>query len=169
MRQGNGNWQVVGISRPSKWLWLSALIVVADQISKQWIMSQLQIYESKAVIPFLNFTLMYNAGAAFSFLNQAGGWQRWFFIVLAIIVSSVLVVWLYRLPDGRRWFACALSLILGGALGNLWDRLSLGYVVDFIDVYYGPWHWPAFNVADSAITVGAVMLLLDALRRDTEA
>ncbi len=169
MKQVIENRQVVGFRRPLKWLGLSAFIVVTDQATKQLAMSQLQLYEPLAVMPFLNLTLIYNTGAAFSFLDQAGGWQRWLFVVLAVIVSSLLLVWLYRLPDERRWLACALSLILGGALGNLWDRLSLGYVVDFIDVYYGPWHWPAFNVADSAISVGAVMLLLDALRKEPKA
>lgn len=169
MRQVTRNGLVMGLNRSLKWLWLSAVIVITDQATKQWAMSQLQLYEPMTVMPFLNFTLTYNTGAAFSFLSQAGGWQRWLFVGLALTVSSVLVAWLYRLPNNRRWLACALSLILGGALGNLWDRLSLGYVVDFIDIYYGPWHWPAFNVADSAISIGAVMLLLDALGRDTEA
>jgi len=163
------NRQVVWLRRPLKWLGLSAFVMITDQITKQLVISQLQLYEPVAIMPFLNFTLIYNTGAAFSFLNQAGGWQRWLFVGLTVIVSSLLLVWLYRLSDERRWLACALSLILGGALGNLWDRLSLGYVVDFIDVYYGPWHWPAFNVADAAISVGAVMLLLDTFRKDFEA
>lgn len=146
-----------------RWVWLSAVVIVLDQLTKHWAVSQLQLHDPVTVMPLVNLTLVYNTGAAFSLLNEAGGWQRWLFALLAMIISVLLIVWLYRLAEDRRWLACALSLILGGALGNLWDRLSLGYVVDFIDVYYGRWHWPAFNVADSAISVGAVMVLLDAL------
>jgi signal peptidase II len=113
-----------------------------------------------AVLPFFNFTLAYNSGAAFSFLADAGGWQRWFFVALALAISAGLVVWLYRLRANVWGEAVAITLILGGALGNVIDRLWHGHVIDFIDVYYQNWHWPAFNVADSAITVGAVLLVL---------
>jgi len=117
------------------------------------------------VMPLINLTLMHNTGAAFSFLGNAGGWQRWMFVTIALLVSAGLAWWLRQLPRGHTWLAVAIALILGGALGNAWDRIHLGYVVDFIDVYYGNLpHWPAFNVADSAISVGAVMLLLDAVR-----
>jgi signal peptidase II len=147
-----------------KWLWVSALVIALDQLSKLWATSALDYAEPLAVVPMFNLTLMHNTGAAFSFLSSAGGWQRWFFAVVAIIISTVLLVWLKRLHPGQRWLAVALTLVLGGALGNVWDRLYLGYVIDFIDVYYQQWHWPAFNVADSAIFVGAVMLLIDSLR-----
>jgi signal peptidase II len=115
------------------------------------------------VIPGLNLTLVHNTGAAFSLLRDAGGWQRIFFITLALIISAVLLNWLRRIPPGQRWLPVTLALILGGAAGNLWDRIFLGYVVDFLDVYVGQWHWPAFNLADSSISVGAVMLAIDAL------
>ena len=110
---------------------------------------------------------MHNTGAAFSFLSQAGGWQRWFFILLAIIVSIIIMIWLLRLPAKQRWLACSLALVLGGAIGNVWDRIIFGYVIDFIDISISflPWRlfnpWPAFNIADSAISVGAVMLIID--------
>jgi signal peptidase II len=150
----------------AKWLWLALVVVVIDQATKFWASLNLQLYDPLPVIPSLNLTLLHNTGAAFSFLNEAGGWQQWLFILLAVTVSFFIVYWLTELPAERQWFACALSLVLGGALGNLWDRLALGYVIDFIDIYYGDWHWPAFNVADTAITVGALMLLLDAFRKD---
>lgn len=144
-----------------KWLWLSVVVIVLDQASKLWASAALQFQESLAVTPHFNLTLMHNYGAAFSFLAGAGGWQRWFFAATALIVSTVIVLWIRRLAPSQRWEAAALALVLGGALGNLWDRLTLGYVVDFIDLYYGPRHWPAFNIADSAITLGAAMLIVD--------
>ena len=146
------------------WLWLSLFILAADQISKQLAESAIQLYERVALLPYLNLTLTYNRGAAFSFLSDQGGWQRWFFSVLAMVVTVVLVVWLRQLDRANRWTAISLSLIIGGAVGNLVDRLLFGHVIDFIDLYYGQWHWPAFNVADSAITVGVVLMLLDAFR-----
>ncbi|MDA1106916.1 MAG: signal peptidase II [Proteobacteria bacterium] len=147
-----------------KWLWLSALVVVLDQSSKYLASHWLQLYESVAVLPFFSFTLLHNPGAAFSFLADAGGWQRWFFTGIALFVSVVIIAWLRRLPAEEKWQAAALSLILGGALGNVIDRMRLGYVVDFLDVYYQQWHWPAFNIADSAITVGVAILLMATLR-----
>lgn len=146
-----------------QWLWLSALVVVLDQASKIVVARSLGVGSALQLFPGLNLTLVHNTGAAFSFLRDAGGWQRWFFIVLTIAVSLAIMVWLVRLPAARRWLGCALGLLLGGALGNLWDRLALGYVIDFVDIYYGSWHWPAFNLADSAITAGALMLIVDAL------
>jgi len=146
------------------WLWLSLFILAADQISKQLAESAIQLYERVPLLPYLNLTLTYNRGAAFSFLSDQGGWQRWFFSVLAMVVTVVLVVWLRQLDRANRWTAISLSLIIGGAVGNLVDRLLFGHVIDFIDLYYGQWHWPAFNVADSAITVGVVMMLLEAFR-----
>lgn len=147
-----------------KWLWLSVLVIALDQVTKALASAHLVPHEPVALLPMLNFTLLHNTGAAFSFLSSAGGWQRWFFVAVAMLVSLVLIGWLRRLPPQQSWLAAALALVLGGALGNVWDRILLGHVVDFIDVYYGTWHWPAFNVADSAITVGAAMLLWDTLR-----
>ena len=149
-----------------KWLWLSVVVVALDQASKLWVTSALSFQEPVAVIPFFNLTLMHNYGAAFSFLAGAGGWQRWFFAAIALTVSIAITLWLRRLGQNQRWEAASLALVLGGALGNFWDRLTLGYVVDFFDVYYDTaHHWPAFNIADSAITIGAVMLVIDMLFR----
>lgn len=153
------------------WLGLAGAVLAFDQITKAAAERLLDLHVPLAVIPGLNLTLTYNTGAAFSFLSEASGWQRWLFSVFALVVSVVLLVWLYRLPRADRWLAAALSFVLAGALGNLWDRLVYGHVIDFIDVYYRNWHWPAFNLADAAITVGAVMLVIDAvwLSRDAKA
>ncbi len=144
-----------------KWLWLSGLVIGLDQLSKWLAASLLEPYQPVPVLPFFNLTLMYNTGAAFSFLAAAGGWQRWFFLLLALAISIALVIWISRLKRSELWLVIALSLILGGAVGNLIDRVLHSHVIDFIDVYYGRWHWPAFNLADSAITVGAVLLVID--------
>jgi len=148
-----------------KWLWLTVLVLVLDQFSKRWFESNLSLYEQIVIIPDLfSWTLAYNRGAAFSFLANEAGWQRWFFAVVAVIASGVLFVWLKRLQSHERWLGVALALVLGGALGNLYDRVVLGHVVDFILVHWKTqWYFPAFNVADSAITVGAAMLILDML------
>jgi signal peptidase II len=153
---------------PMRWLWLSGLVVLLDQLTKYLASSHLRLYEPVPIIPSFNLTLMHNTGAAFSLLSEAGGWQRWLFIGLAFLISGLLITWLYKLARQKVLLPCALSLVLGGALGNVWDRLSLGYVIDFIDVYYAQWHWPAFNIADSAISVGAVLLLLDAFREKSK-
>ena len=147
-----------------RWLWVSAVVLLLDQTSKLLADTMLALYQSVDVIPSLAIRLAYNSGAAFSFLSDASGWQRWFFIVLSIVVVGILIVWLRRLPSGQTMTALALALILGGAAGNLVDRLLYGHVIDFIDVYYGSWHWPTFNIADSAISAGAFLLLLDAFR-----
>ncbi len=147
-----------------KWLWVSLVVVVLDQATKFLASGTLILHDPVAVLPFFNLTLMHNPGAAFSFLADASGWQRWFFTALAAIVSVVLAVWLRRLQPQEKWMAAALALVLGGAVGNLIDRVMYGYVVDFIQLFYEDWYYPAFNVADSAITVGAVMLMVDALR-----
>ena len=150
---------------PYPWLWLGISVVVIwlDWQSKQLATASLELYRPQEIFSWLNFTLAHNYGAAFSFLSDAGGWQRWFFIVLTLVVSLVLLVWLLRLPR-REWrTGLSLGLIIGGAIGNLVDRVQLGYVVDFIDVYYQGWHFPAFNVADSAITIGVTLLLLDGI------
>ena len=144
-----------------KWLWLAALILVLDQASKLAIDHYMQAFESISLLPNFNFTYVHNTGAAFSFLSQAGGWQRWLFAGLAICISSVIVVWLARLDRRQTLLAVALALVLGGAIGNLIDRLAYGYVIDFLDVYYQNWHWPAFNIADSAICVGVGLMLLE--------
>ena len=148
-----------------KWIWLSALVIVLDQVTKYMAAHMLVMHEPLAVMPMFNLTLMYNTGAAFSFLSEAGGWQRWFFTGVALLVSLLIFNWLRSLEDGQRLQAVALSLVLGGALGNVIDRLRLGHVVDFIQLYYERWYWPAFNIADSAITVGVVLLIFDTLRR----
>jgi signal peptidase II len=147
-----------------KWLWLSLLVIILDQFSKYMVSDLLHLYESVAVLPFFSVTLLHNSGAAFSFLAGAGGWQRWLFTAIALVVSVAIIVWIKRLSTTEKWQAAALALILGGALGNVIDRLRFGYVVDFLDVYYQKWHWPAFNVADSAITVGVAILLVATLR-----
>ena len=145
------------------WTWLSAVVIVLDLASKWLAESSLGLYQQVPVIDGLfSFTLAYNPGAAFSFLSDAGGWQRWFFIIIAVGVSLMLLVWLARLGRDKWLEAVALSLILGGALGNLYDRVVHGHVVDFILVHWQQeWFFPAFNIADSAITVGAAMLILD--------
>jgi signal peptidase II len=143
-----------------RWLWLSAIVIVLDQLSKWWVLSALVPGERVPVIePFWYWTLAFNEGAAFSFLADGGGWQRWFFTLLAIAISVVLAVWLQRTPR-RDWrTALPLALIIGGAVGNLIDRLHAGRVTDFVLVYLGDWPYPAFNLADSAICVGAVLLI----------
>lgn len=148
-----------------RWLWLAAAIVVVDQLSKFAILRSLSFGERIAVVPGLfDLTLVYNRGAAFSFLAGASGWQRWFFTGLGI-AAAIFIVWLLARHGSQRLFAFALSLILGGAIGNVIDRVVHGQVVDFLLVYWQRWHWPAFNVADSAITVGAVLLIVDEFRR----
>ncbi|HEY8010658.1 MAG TPA: signal peptidase II [Rudaea sp.] len=142
------------------WLGLSVAVIALDQLVKAIVMSALQLHVPHPVIPgFLNWTLAFNTGAAFSFLDNQGGWQRWLFSALALIVSAVLIRWLATIPRTDWRNALPLALVIGGALGNLIDRLRFGQVTDFIDVYYGAWSFPAFNIADSAITVGAVLLI----------
>jgi signal peptidase II len=151
------------------WLWLSLLILVLDQLTKWLVLANLQPFEIIELIPNLNLTLMFNTGAAFSFLADAGGWQRWLLAITALAVTGALTVWLFRLETSERWLALGLALLIGGALGNLIDRVLLGHVVDFIQVYlpfmpfaiFNP--WPAFNIADSAISIGVVILLIATL------
>jgi signal peptidase II len=144
------------------YLWLTAAVIGLDQLTKAAIERGLDLYQSIALLPVLEITRLHNPGAAFSFLADANGWQRWLFTGLAIIVSAALVLWLRRMDRGSRALASAVALILGGALGNVIDRLRLGHVIDFIHVHWGEHYFPAFNVADSAITIGAALLLLDA-------
>ena len=146
-----------------RWLSLSLLVIVLDQISKFWIDGTFQYGQGIALTSFFNLVHARNTGAAFSFLASEGGWQRFFFIAIAA-AASILIVHLLRKHAAERGFCLALSLVLGGALGNLIDRVRFGYVVDFLDFYYAGWHFPAFNVADSAITLGAALLIWDSLR-----
>jgi signal peptidase II len=148
----------------SRWFLLSLLVLIVDQVSKMTVASSMHLYESITLVPFFQLTYVHNLGAAFSFLSDAGGWQRWFFIALSSVVSVLISIWLVRLPAALRWQAAGLALVLGGAVGNLVDRVLYGYVIDFLDIYYRSWHWPAFNVADAAITIGAVILLVDSFR-----
>ncbi len=157
------------------WLWLSLAILVLDQASKWLVLATLEPYQLIALAPNLNLTLLFNTGAAFSFLSDAGGWQRWVFAGVAVAVTLVLLLWLLRLQTHERWLAAALALIIGGAAGNLIDRTLLGHVVDFIQVYlpflpfaiFNP--WPAFNIADSAIAIGVALLLIESFRTQKRA
>lgn len=166
-----------------RWLWLSIAVIALDLLTKQWATSALLPYQPVPLIPYFDLTLVFNPGAAFSFLSDQGGWQRWFFVVIASVVTTGLVVWLLKLERGERLVAAALSLIIGGATGNLIDRLYYGHVIDFIDLYYiaesclpffGSWvkagvnqcHWPVFNIADSAISIGVVLMLFDAFTQN---
>lgn len=146
------------------WLGVALVVVVLDLWTKHLASTHLELYQPQAVFSWLNWRLAHNPGAAFSFLAGAGGWQRWFFTGLAIVVSVFLLTWLVRTRREERLVPLALVLVLGGAIGNAVDRLRHGYVVDFIDVHARGWHWPAFNVADSAIVCGIILLLLDAFR-----
>lgn len=150
------------------WLWLSVVIAVLDQLSKYYMSQILTLCEpgscsSMVLLPVFKLTLLHNEGAAFSFLSDAGGWQRWLLVSVSTSVSAALVIWIVRLKANERWLALALALILGGAAGNLIDRIQLGYVIDFVVVHYGTAYFPAFNLADSAISVGAAVMILDML------
>jgi len=151
-----------------RWLWCSLAVVIVDQMTKIAAVAWLDPGSSVELIPTLDLVLVYNTGAAFSFLSTAGGWQRWFFIGIAVVVCGFILHWMRELPRRARWYPLALSLILGGAVGNVIDRARTGAVVDFIDFHVGDWHWPAFNVADSAICVGAALLVLGAFRREPD-
>ena len=142
-----------------KTVWLAIILIVVDQLTKYWVNQTLVLGEPVAVIPFLNLTLVYNYGAAFSFLADMGGWQRWFFSGLALVVGGALLIWLAKLPKVWTVEVVAINLILSGAVGNLIDRMVAGRVTDFIDFYIGTWHYATFNVADIAISVGAVLLI----------
>ena len=150
------------------WLLLSVLILVVDRVTKDIFEGTLSMYQRIEVIPgYFDWTLAYNTGAAFSFLADAAGWQRWFFAAIAIVVSVVLVIWLKRLKRHETLLAVALAMVLGGALGNLYDRVVLGHVVDFILVHWqSRWFFPAFNLADTFITIGAILLALDMFKSD---
>lgn len=147
-----------------RWLWLSAIAFGLDQVTKQLVLKNMALYDSIQIVPFFNFTYVQNHGAAFSFLSDAGGWQRWLFTGIAVFVSVLIVWWLKQTKRDQILLPVSFALILGGALGNLYDRLAYGYVVDFLDVYYQTWHWPAFNIADCSIFLGAMGLLIDAFK-----
>ncbi|HKQ30071.1 MAG TPA: signal peptidase II [Burkholderiales bacterium] len=146
-----------------RYLWITAVVVILDQVTKFAAVTYLAYHVEKQLLPFLSLTLTYNRGAAFGFLNDQPGWQKFFFIVVAVAAVAFIFVWLRRLAPHDKWIAVALALILGGAVGNLLDRVIYGYVVDFIDVIFGSWHFWIFNIADSAISIGAVVLVLDTL------
>ncbi len=151
-------------SRKIPWLLLALLVAMADQLTKWWVLESFAPGEVRQVTPFFNLVLTFNKGAAFSFLSGAGGWQRWFFVGLTLVVGVGLIVWLWRLRPDEGLTALGLSLILGGAMGNLVDRLHSGRVTDFLDFHWQQWHWPAFNLADSAITLGVALLILVSLQ-----
>jgi len=148
-----------------RWLWIAVLVIVVDQLSKLWVVRNMELYEKITLAPVLDIYRTFNPGAAWSFLADAGGWQRWAFSTLAIAVSIALLYWLRRLALAAHGLLVAgLTLILGGAIGNVLDRLRLGHVIDFVHVHWGTASFPAFNVADSAISIGAALVVLDALR-----
>ncbi len=144
-----------------RFLWISLIVLILDQWTKIAVMNSMDLYQSIQVLPFFNFTYVHNYGAAFSFLGNAGGWQRWFFTGIALIVSIAILWWLKQSPRQQTLLPVAFSFILGGAIGNVYDRFAYGYVIDFLDFYVGQWHWPAFNIADSAIFIGAALLVVD--------
>nr|WP_218060736.1 MULTISPECIES: signal peptidase II [unclassified Alishewanella] len=152
-----------------RWWWLILLLIGLDQLTKQLVHQNMALYDSIELLPFFNLTYVRNYGAAFSFLSDAGGWQRWFFTILAVVISSVIAVWMSRLPRQQIKLGLALSLVFAGAIGNLIDRSIYGYVIDFFHLYYQTWHYPAFNIADSAICIGAALIIWDSFSSDSEA
>ncbi|KYP97677.1 lipoprotein signal peptidase [Sodalis-like endosymbiont of Proechinophthirus fluctus] len=151
-----------------RWFWLALLVLVLDLGSKQWVMAHFWLGESVPIIPFINFTYAHNPGAAFSFLADKGGWQRWAFSSIAVIIAVVLMVMMYRSNKRARLSNTAYAMIIGGALGNLFDRMVHSVVIDFIDFYVSDWHWPTFNVADTGICIGAVLIALDGFCRPAD-
>ncbi|MDB5361367.1 MAG: signal peptidase [Rhodospirillales bacterium] len=149
-----------------RWLWVTALVVAIDQASKILLIERLPPFRPVAILPSLNFLLTFNTGVSFSFLQLSGGWQRWPLAIFAIVIVAVLIGWLARLPGDRRLLGVAVSIILGGAVGNLIDRVANGQVTDFIQVYYGTWSFAIFNLADAAITIGVAMILFGNLLGD---
>lgn len=144
-----------------RFLWLTVLVFVLDQYTKALIVEHIELYQAIQMTSFFNLTHVYNYGAAFSFLHDAGGWQRWFFTAIAFAISALMLWWLKQLSRTQILLPVAFCLIIGGAIGNAYDRLVLGHVVDFLVVYYQEWVWPAFNVADSAICIGAILMVID--------
>lgn len=152
-----------------RWWWLILLLIGLDQLTKQLVHQNMALYDSIELLPFFNLTYVRNYGAAFSFLSDAGGWQRWFFTILAVVISTVIAVWMSRLPRQQIKLGLALSMVFAGAIGNLIDRSIYGYVIDFFHLYYQTWHYPAFNIADSAICIGAALIIWDSFSSDSEA
>jgi len=144
-----------------RWLALTALAVILDQLTKQLVVEQMQLYQRIEIMPFFNLFYVHNYGAAFNFLSDQQGWQRWFLSAITSFISLGILYWMSRLKASQRLLIIALALVLGGALGNLYDRLMYGYVIDFIDWYVGSYHWPSFNIADASISLGAALLILD--------
>ncbi|MBD2802559.1 signal peptidase II [Xenorhabdus sp. M] len=144
-----------------RWLWLVAVVLILDLGSKYLVLQNFSLYESIPLMPYFNLTYAQNLGAAFSFLADKGGWQRWFFALVATVITLVLMVMMYRSSARQKLSNIAYALVIGGALGNLFDRLVHGFVVDFIDFYVGEWHWPTFNIADSAICIGATLIIIE--------
>jgi signal peptidase II len=151
-----------------RFLWLSLLVLVVDQYTKALVLKNIELYQAIQISPFFNLTHVYNYGAAFSFLHDAGGWQRWFFTIVALAVSALVLWWLKQITKEQIILPLAFSLIIGGAIGNAYDRLVYGYVVDFLVLYYQDWYWPAFNVADTAICIGAVLMIVDMFKNKEE-
>jgi signal peptidase II len=150
-----------------RWLWLAALVFVLDISIKLIVMDGMGYgWDNRIeVLPFFNLLYVHNYGAAFSFLSDQSGWQRWFFAAIAFLVSGLLTYWMSKLPASEKWNNIAYAMIIGGAIGNVFDRLVHGFVIDYLDVYWGTYHWPAFNLADSTICVGAAMIILDGFRK----
>lgn len=145
------------------YLAISLIFIVLDQATKIWILNNLALYQDINILPIFDITHVHNYGAAFSFLSDQGGWQRYFFTAIAVVISVLLIYWMYKTPKQQKVLLWAYSLILGGAIGNVADRINYGYVVDFLHFYYQSWHFPAFNVADIAISIGAFLLIVDAI------
>jgi signal peptidase II len=146
------------------WILIALLVFAIDRISKIFVLTHLSLETPVEIFPFFNLFLTYNTGAAFSFLNKAGGWQKWLFSIIAVGISIYIVVWQFKIDIKNFWLKTSLSLILGGTLGNLYDRIVYHHVIDFLDFHYLDWHYPVFNLADSAICTGAIMLIIDIVR-----
>lgn len=151
-----------------RFLWLAVIAIVLDQYTKTQVVNKIELYQAIQVTSFFNLTHVYNYGAAFSFLDDAGGWQRWFFTIIAFLVTGLILWWLKQTSKQQVILPVAFSLIVGGAIGNAYDRLIHGYVIDFLVVYYKDWYWPAFNIADSAICLGAILLIVDMIKNNEE-
>lgn len=149
-----------------RWLWLTLLCLILDQVTKHWVAGSFDLYESVSVLPIFSITYVHNLGAAFSFLADQGGWQRWFFTAIATIACVVFTVWLAKTPKSQTLISIAFALMLSGAMGNLIDRALFGYVIDFIDFHWAGYRFPAFNVADSMIFIGAALMILDSFIND---
>jgi signal peptidase II len=149
-----------------RWLWLTLLCLILDQVTKQWVVATFEYRESLPVLPFFSLYYIHNLGAAFSFLADQGGWQRWFFTAIATIACIVFIVWLAKTPKSQKMLGVAFALMLSGAMGNLIDRALFGYVIDFLDFHWSGMHFPAFNIADSMIFIGAALMILDSFQAE---